>query len=133
MELYDAGQDETENSEPVSMTYEEYLERKEVFEAQLEITEATRKLATIPEFDLVVMNQYFVVEPKRLGELMASGRLNQKAFEGAANSLQAIAHFRNFLREQLERGEFSRSELDSLNEAYQEAVDSGALATSSMN
>lgn len=133
MELYEAGQDETENSEPVSMTYEEYLERKEVFEAQLEITKATRKLATIPEFDLVVMNQYFVVEPKRLGELMASGRLNQKAFEGAANSLQAIAHFRNFLREQLERGEFSRSELDSLNEAYQEAVDSGALATSSMN
>lgn len=132
MNLYEQGQDETEDTGPISMTYEEYLERKETYEAQLEISAAARKLATIPEFQLVVMGEYFTKEPQRLGELMASGRLAAKNFEGCANSLQAIAHFRNFLKEQLERENLVRSELDSLEEAYQEAVDSGVMNTSLM-
>lgn len=132
MNLYEA-QDEDETSGPISLTYEEYLERKEVFEAQIEISDAARKLASIPEFDLVVMRAYFTEEPSRLGSMMASGRLTPKSFEGCSHSLQSIAHFRNFLKEQLERGNLARSELESLQESYDEAVASGALNTSSMN
>lgn len=132
MNLYES-QDADETSESVSMTYEEYLERKEVFEAQVEISDAARKLATIPEFELVVMNAYFTEEPRRLGALMASGKLAQKNFDNCAHDLQAIAHFRNFLKEQLERGNLARNELESLQEAYDEAVASGAMNPSSMN
>lgn len=131
MNLYES-QNTEETSESVTMTYEEYLERKEVFEAQVEISDAARKLATNPEFELVVMDAYFTKEPARLGALMASGRLPQKNFDNCAHDLQAIAHFRNFLKEQLERGNLARNELDSLQEAYDEAVTSGAMNPSSM-
>ena len=133
MNLYGTQQIEEETSETVSMTYEEYLERKEVFEAQLEISNAARKLATIPEFELVVMKGYFAKEPERLAGMMASGKITQKSFDACTASLRAIADFRNFLTEQLERGELAQSELESLQEAYEEAVFSGALNTSSMN
>lgn len=133
MNLYEADQDDQETSEAISMTYEEYLEYKETLEAQVEISDAARKLATLPEFDLVVMKGYFTKEPERLAALMASGKINQKSFDTCTASLRAIGDFRNFLTEQLERGNLARNQLQSLEESYQEAVASGALSTSSMN
>lgn len=133
MNLYEQiGQSEEGSGEPVAMTYEEYLERKEVFEAQLEVTEAARRLAENPDFQLVVMNHYFVKEPQRLAELMSSGRLNQKSFENSSALLKSIGDFRTFMREQVERGNLALNELESLENAYQEAVASGVFGVGQM-
>lgn len=133
MNLYEQiGQSEEGSGEPIAMTYEEYLERKEVFEAQLEVTKAAHRLAENPDFQLVVMDHYFVKEPQRLAELMASGRLNQKSFENSSALLKSIGDFRSFLREQVERGNLAMNELESLENAYQEAVASGAFGVGQM-
>lgn len=132
MNLYEAGQDEEGESEPVSMTYEEYLEYKEMLEAQIERAEAARKLAQNPDFQIVVMQELFVNEPRRIGELMASGKLPPKSFESCTQNLQSIGFLRSFLTEQLEKGQLAQSQLESLEAGYQEAVESGAMSTSKM-
>lgn len=132
MNLYEAGQDEEGESQPVSMTYDEYLTYKEMLEAQIERSNAARKLAENPDFKIVVMEELFVNEPRRIGELMASGKLLQKSFDSCTQNLQSIGYLRTFLTEQLEKGQLAESQLESLEASYQEAVASGAMATSKM-
>lgn len=133
MNLYEEGQDgESGEDVVISMSYEEYLLRKEELQIIIENADAAKKLSTIPEFQLVVMEGYFTQEPQRLAALMASGKIAEKSFDNCAKDLRSIAHLRSFLTEQLERGEVARGELESLEEAYEEAVASGAMNTNLM-
>lgn len=129
MELYqgdDMGNG-SDGAQPVSMSYEEYVEYRKTCEEQIALGVMSQKLAAIPEFKTLVMEDYFTKEPARLAALMTSGRLTGKAFDGAVDDLKAIGHFRKFLTLYIQKAEFARNELANLTEAYNAAVAAGAM------
>lgn len=120
MDVYDNYQGD--ESETVPMTHEEYTEYKADCTAVLETAEKAIRLAENPDFLAVVMTGYFIEEPKRIALLMASGQLTPKAFDDCVEDLRQIGGFKQYMSEQVQRGEIAISELKSLEEAYEASV-----------
>lgn len=114
---YDDGEAET-----VPMTHEEYTDYKADCTAVLETADKAARLVENPDFVSVVMDGYLTEEPKRLALLMASGQLPPKAFDECVEDLRQIGGFKQYLSEQVQRGEIARNELKSLEEAYEASV-----------
>lgn len=112
----------TADDAPTEMTMEEFDSYKASCLYLIDQAKAAAKLVEFPAFQQIIMEQYFSEEPKRLGCLMASGRLNPKGFEGAADDLRAIGHLRKYLQDFIEKGNIAASELVNLEEARAEAV-----------
>jgi hypothetical protein len=112
-----------EDDAPRMMTVEEYQEYRTSCEEVIRQADAAIKLANNPEFKELVMDGYFTREPQRLGQLMASGRMNEKQFEQCSLDLKGIAGFRSYLMSFTQKGQIARNELRDLEEAYQAAVD----------
>jgi len=108
---------------PRSITMEEYHEHRKVCEELIRQSDAAIKLANNPEFKELIMDGYFTREPQRLGQMMASGRLNEKQFDLCAMDLKGVAGLRNYLTGFTQKGQVARQELRDLEEAYQAAVD----------
>lgn len=111
-----------EQVEEVQITKEEYDEQRTALQAAVAASEGARKLANIPEFKDVVMDGYLVNEPARLGSLIASGKLTAQGMESAVADLKAVGTFRIFLQTKLEQGRVACEELESLEQAWQEAL-----------
>lgn len=124
MNLYENSVQDTE--ETAHLTVEQYQEYKASCEELLRQAKAAAKLAENPEFKEIVMNAYFDQEPKRLGSLMASGRLSDKLFNECIGELRAIGSLRTFLQDYVQKGNIARSELDNLETAWNEAVEANA-------
>ena len=71
MEIYDNGADTEDNT--TEMTMEEFDSYKASCLYLIEQAKAAAKLAADPNFQTLIMENYFVEEPNRLGSLMASG------------------------------------------------------------
>jgi hypothetical protein len=128
MNLYEnGGFTQEEETQPTEFTYEEFLKYKKSCEEQIELGERAVRMSQNPDFVALVMEDYFVKEPHRLADLMASGRITGKAFDGCVEDLKAIAHLRNFLKVYIDKANLARNELASLQEAYDAAVTSGGL------
>ena len=127
MNLYqnDGFVQETGETQSTSMSYEEFLNYRKSCEDQIELGERAVRLAQNPDFIALVMEDYFVKEPHRLADLMSSGRITGKAFDGCVEDLKAIAHLRTFLKDYIDKANLARNELGSLQEAYDEAVAAG--------
>lgn len=129
MDLYNASnviQETHEDDEPVAMTLEEYEENKAAMERAIEGHSAALRLAENEDFKALVMEGYFSEHPKRLGAMIASGRMNSKNIEGAVKDLEGVASFRTYLQQHLEQGQIARDELAALEEAFQEAMENEA-------
>lgn len=121
MELYNSSMGHDE-SDTIELTLEQYEEAKEHFADIISKSDAAKRLADNDDFNLLVMVGYFVDEPQRYAELMASGRLNDKVFSDCADSLEAIGKFRNYLKNIIEQGHMARDELAGLEEARDLAI-----------
>lgn len=121
MDLYNAslGQEEPEE---IELTLEQYEEAKAHFADIIEKGDAARRLAENSDFKLLVMTGYFVDEPQRYAELMASGRVTEKTFNDCAKSIGAIAEFRNYLKNIIEQSRMANDELKGLEEARDLAI-----------
>jgi hypothetical protein len=115
-------EDETQSTE---FSYEEFLKYKASCEEQIVLGERAVRLAQNPDFVALVMEDYFVKEPHRLADLMSSGRITGKAFDGCVEDMKAIAHLRTFLKDYIDKSNLARNELASLQAAYDEAVAAG--------
>ena len=115
------------SEEPVELTFDQYAEMKAMCEEIVRQAKAAEKLATIPEFQEVVMQAYFEKEPARLGLLIASGRLPDKQVDKVIEDLKAIGSLNMFLSEYVQKGITAQNELASLEEAWDEKVE-GAIA-----
>lgn len=124
--MYQAPENEVED-EPTAMTLEEYMEYKEVCQNVIDQATVAAKLTSLPEFNEVIMENYFSREPQRLGSMMATGRLNPKQFDECAYDLRSIGHLRTFLSELVQRGNVARDELANAEIAYNEAVENGVV------
>ena len=121
MEIYDpTAQDQDE--QPTEMTMEEFDEYKASCVYLIDQAKAAAKLAEFPPFQQIIMEDYFSNEPKRLGCLIASGRMHPAAVDGAISDLKSIGHLRNYLQNFIEKGNIAASELESLEIARAEAV-----------
>jgi hypothetical protein len=105
------------------LTFDQYREYKNTCEALLNQANSAKKLSTIPEFKEIVMDAYFVEEPKRLAGIMTSGRLSDKDFDACIGELRAIGSLRAFLQQYIQKGEIAQVELDNLEIAYNESVE----------
>ena len=120
MEIYD--NNVTEDDTPTEMTMEEFDEYKASCVYLIDQAKAAAKLAADPNFQKIIMENYFSDEPKRLGSLMASGRLTDKGFDGCVSDLRAIGHLRKYLQDFIEKGNIAAGELENLEIARAEAV-----------
>lgn len=121
MDLYNAST-VVEDEEPMVLSLEEYEDAKKSLETIIVRADAALRLAKNEDFKQLVMQGYLSDEPKRLADLMASGRLVQQSMENCTRELDAIGKFRNFMREMTSQGEMARTELASLEEAREEAI-----------
>ena len=121
MEIYDDGADQVEDT-TTHMTMEEFDEYKASCLYLIDQAKAAAKLASDPNFQKIIMENYFSDEPKRLGCLMASGRLTPKGFDDAAEDLRSIGHLRGYLQDFIEKGNIAAGELENLEIARAEAV-----------
>lgn len=121
MDLYNAST-VVEDEEPMVLSLEEYEDAKKSLETIIVRADAALRLSKNEDFKQLVMQGYLSDEPKRLAELMASGRLVQQSMENCTRELDAIGKFRNFMREMTSQGEMARTELASLEEAREEAI-----------
>jgi len=125
MNLYtDGAQNLSEEDDgPRMMTVEEYQDYRASCEEVIRQADAAVKLANNPEFKELVMDGYFTREPQRLGQLMGSGRINERQFDQCSLDLKGIAGFRTYMMSFTQKGEIARQELRNLEEAFQAAVD----------
>lgn len=121
MDLYNASLGE-EAPDEIELTLEQYEEAKTHYQTIIDRADSARRLADNPDFKSLVMEGYFENEPKRLAELMASGRLPQSGFDGCVEEMKSIGRFRNFLKLHIEQGNAARDEMESLEEARDEAI-----------
>lgn len=117
MDLYESGIPQ-EQQEDVALTFEEYEDHKKSCEEILEQADAAARLTNNPDFKALIIGTYMQDEPKRLGQLIASGRLTPKATEDAFADLKAIGNLNTFMSNQLQRGNIARQELKDLQEAW---------------
>jgi hypothetical protein len=122
MDIYNENALSEDDDEPTHMTMEEFDEYKASCLYLIEQAKAAAKLAQDPNFQKIIMEDYFSNEPKRLGCLMASGRLTPNGFDGAVSDLRAIGHLRRYLQDFIEKGNIAAGELENLEIARAEAV-----------
>lgn len=120
MEIY--SEDGQNDDTPTEMTMEEFDEYKASCLFLIDQAKAAAKLAADPNFQQIIMEQYFFEEPRRLGGLMASGHLTPKGFDGCVEDLRSIGHLRKYLQEFIEKGNIAADELVGLEAARAEAV-----------
>lgn len=122
MDLYNASQGQ-EHEEEIPLTIEQYEEAKVHLNTIIERADKARRLADNDDFKDLIMVGYFEDEPKRLAELMASGRIqNEMTMNNCKSELEAIGKFRNFMKLHIEQGSFARDELAALEEARDESI-----------
>ena len=122
MEIYDHEAAQEDDDAPTEMTMAQFDEYKASCLYLIDQAKAAAKLVQFPEFQTIIMENYFSDEPKRLGCLMASGMLTPKGFEGAAEDLRSIGHLRKYLQDFIEKGNIAADELVALEAARAEAV-----------
>jgi hypothetical protein len=122
MDIYEHNADDGQEEAPTEMTMEEFNEYKASCLFLIGQAKAAAKLAQDPAFKQIIMEDYFSNEPKRLGCLMASGRLTPAGFDGAVDDLRSIGHLRNYLQAFIEKGNIAAGELENLEIARAEAV-----------
>jgi hypothetical protein len=121
MDLYNASLG-GEEPETIELTHEQYEEAKDHFSTVIQRADAARRLAENDDFVALVMEGYLTDEPKRLAELIASGRLNDKVRDDCSRQLVSIGDFRGYMKNIIEQGNFARDEMISLEEARDEAI-----------
>lgn len=124
MNIYENSSEYGEEEPTAGMSFEEYQDHKAACEELIAKAKAASKLVEDPNFNSIIMEDYFTKEPQRLGSLMASGRMTKQGFDGAVEDLRAIGHLRGFLQDFIQKGNIARDELAQLEAAYQEYLDS---------
>lgn len=109
--------------EPTGMTFEEAQEYKASCEHVIRQSDAALRLAKNPDFVTLIMEGYFTEEPKRLGMMMASGRINEKQIQGCMEDLRGIGNLRAFLASFIQKGEIAKGELANLEAAIKAATE----------
>ncbi len=118
---------QTEEDEgPMVLDLEQYEELKKAYQVVIERAECARRLAENPDFQKLVMEGYLQDEPKRLAELMASGRLHQTNLENCTRELDAIGKFRTYLSNIIQQGNISEDDLKALEEERERALQEDA-------
>lgn len=122
MQLYN--NEANDDNQPVEITLEDLKTLRDDCKHLIDNAEAASRLMKNEDFKKVVLESYFEGEPKRLGSLIASGRLPEGSLQGAFEDLKSIGNFVTFINETINKGEIVRDELACAEEAYNEAVDS---------
>jgi len=123
MDLYNASQGNEDEDEGIVLTLEEYEDAKESLGKIIARADAARRLSGNDDFKNLVIEGYLIDEPKRLVELMASGRLPQMNMDNCVKDVEAIGRFRNYMKMHIEQGNMARDELAALEKARQEAIE----------
>ena len=123
MDLYNAALGQEAEDEPMELTLEQYEEAKAHYNGIIARGEAAKRLAENPDFKLLVMEGYLTNEPRRLADLMSSGRLNnQLSIDGVQRDLLAVGSFRTYMKSHTDEAHIAVMELASLEEAREIAL-----------
>lgn len=113
-------------TETTFTNFEEFEAYKKTVLSVVEQAKCCMRLMENKDFQTVIMEAYLRDEPRRLGELMGSGRLTPKAFEESAEDLRGIGNLFQFLSQYAQKGVLAQEELEGLEEARKAALEQGA-------
>lgn len=116
MNLYDDSNETTETQ----MTMDEFNDYEASVKELVGKAEMSAKLHSMPEFNEIVVEDYFQKEPIRLAQLMTSGRITPKQFDECVEDLRSIGHFQRYLRDKIESGNIAQNELAELKETREQ-------------
>ena len=124
MNLYDQNAPEIGDGfeEQTTMSFEEAQQYKASCEHVIRQSEAAIRLSKNSDFVTLIMEGYFTEEPKRLGMLIASGRINEKQITGCLEDLRGIGNLRAFMASFIQKGEIAKGELVNLEAAIKAAT-----------
>ena len=114
---------ETHEDTPVNITLEELVSLKEECKTLISNAECARNLLKNEDFKKVIQVEYFENQPKRLGLLIASGRMPPASMEDTIADLKSIGNLANFLNDVIQKGEIAKTEIANLQEAYDDSVE----------
>ena len=115
---------ETEEEAPVEITLEQLEDSRKQCKDIIETSEAAIRLSKNEDFIKVMFKTYFEEEPKRLGYLIASGKLPDSSVDGAIENLKAVGIVQKFLNDIVMQGNLAKDSLNSLEEAYNNSLES---------
>ncbi len=123
MDIYEHNADQNAGEDQTTeMTFDQFEEYKASCLYVIKQAKAAAILAQDPNFITIIMENYFSDEPKRLGCLIASGRMTPKSEDDAVRDLKSIGHLRKYLQDFIEKGNIAAGELENLEIAYAAAV-----------
>lgn len=118
--MYDDGLNEQEDV--TSVTLEELEHIRAECKELIETANKAMTMLNSGEFQHIIMQKYFSDEPKRLGTIMASGKLPPKAFDDCVNDLKAIGNLSGFLNDLVQKGQLAQETLLAAEEAYTQSL-----------
>ena len=127
MNLYENSMAQEADEAPTEITREEYDEMRNGYTDIIQHSDSLKRLHADPDFTSVVIEGYLTNEVKRLANLMGSGRINEKTFNDCASQIKAVADFRSYLVLVLDQGRIASDELTGLEEAWNDALESGIV------
>lgn len=119
MNIYESDE---EQEGPIEITIEDLNNLRNDCKDIIETADAAKRLLDNSDFQKVMEVGYFDKEPKRLGSLIASGRMPASAVDGAIEDLKSIGNCANFLNNIVQKGVIAESELEAAEAAYNEAI-----------
>lgn len=128
MDLYNASTIVDDEEPVMEISLEEYEDAKKHLLTIIDRGDAALRLAKNSDFVQLILEGYLDEEPKRLAELMASGRLHQQTLDNCTRELDAVGKFRNFMKNMTEQASTARNELADLEQARDEALAAEAEA-----
>lgn len=120
MDLYQGYADDEQvgaSNEAVEMTMEEFDVYRASCVDMVEQAKAALRLADDKDFQTIIMKAYCTDEPKRLSDLMASGKIAKTDFDACAEDIRAIGALRKFLSHYVEKGVIAEQTLEELEAA----------------
>lgn len=126
MDLYNATFGSEEQPE-MAMTMEEFEMAKAELEDTIKRGEAAQRLASNPDFKMLMLEGYFKAETERLVDLLTSGKISRNVREGCAEELDAIGKAKSYFSTAVIAANSARDELKDLEAARDEALEAGGL------
>lgn len=122
MDLYNASTDFEEESD-LALSPEEYEERVADLQKVIETAEMAKELQNDPKYVAIVTQGFFEDSKARLVGLLTTGGIPKQVCDGAADDLRGMGVFNSYMRDILQMGDNAKVELASLEEAWNEFIE----------
>jgi hypothetical protein len=123
VQLYEQHGYDEETDQPVAITLEDLNKLRDDCRDVIALGDAVKALEKNSDFIKLIKEAYIQKEPKRLGQLIASGKMVESGMNGAFQDLKSIGNLNSFLDQKKQEAALAADHLESANQAYNEQLE----------